>query len=384
MAYGPKLSQPRSSAEKNNNYMTQATRTKYLPPVSIIGTGACSAVGYSAPTTVASVKAGINRIAEHPYMVDSHGDAFITAHAQYLPALMDCIERCWKLGLSAATEALGVIGSLPAGIKNIPVIIGLPGNRPGFTEKMAGEIAARFQDFIHPLCQLAPVETLRGGHSVGLMALEKGCDIISKGHAPLCLVGGIDSLINADDLEWLDLQGMLHSSSNPWGMVPGEGTGFCLLASEKARDALALPARAKILAGATAMEKNLINTNTVCTGEGLCQAISLVTQESEPEELGKIDQIICDLNGLRYRADEFGFTLVKNGKLFTAPGDFIAPADNWGDVGAASGPLFVSLAVHTALQGNEKGPTNLLLAGSDTGERSAMVIQTIKQQGSIQ
>lgn len=361
--------------------MTNATRKKYSPPVSIIGTGASTAVGYSAPTTAASVRAGINRIAQHPYMLDSHGDAFITAHAQYLPILINCLERCWELGLSAANEAMGVIGSPPADIKKIPVIIGLPGIRPGFTEKMAGEIAARFERFTHPFCQLSPVETIRGGHSAGLTALEKGCDIISRGHAPLCLVGGIDSWINPDDLEWLDYQGMLHSSSNPWGMVPGEGAGFCLLASEKTIEALDIPGLAKIPASSTAREKNLINTDRVCTGEGLSHAVSLAAGESAPLEFGEIDQIICDLNGLRYRADEFGFAFVKNGKLFKAPGDFMAPADHWGDVGAASGPLFISLAVHTALQGNEKGPVNLVLAGSDTGERSAVLIKTVKQQG---
>lgn len=364
--------------------MIRSIPNKYTPPVSILKTGACTPVGYCAPTTAASVKAGINRIARHPFMVDSRGNGFITAHAQYLPVLMDCIERFWELGGAAANEALEVIGAPLVGMEKMPVIIGLPAIRPGFTEKMAREIEARFKNLIHPFCQLAPVETILGGHSAGLMALERGCDIISKGRAPLCLAGGMDSRINPDDLEWLDVQGMLHSSSNPWGFVPGEGAGFCLLASEKLMEVSDLPAVAKILAGATVLENNRINTNTVCTGEGLARAISLVSRQSDPPGSGKIDQIICDLNGLRYRADEFGFALVKNARRFKAPDDFMAPADYWGDVGAASGPLFISLAVHTALQGNQKGPINLILTGSDTGERSAMLINTLRQQGAVE
>ncbi len=299
--------------------MTKPSRTQYSPPVSIIGTGASTAVGFTAATTAASVTAGINRITQHPYMVDSRGEPFITVHAQYLPILINALERCWELGLSAASEAIEVIASVPADMEEIPVIIGLPGTRPGFTDKMAGEIAARFEKLTHPFCRLSPVETVRGGHAAGLSALEKGCGIISEGHAPLCLVGGIDSWINPDDLEHLDLQGMLHSNANPWGMVPGEGAGFCLLASEKTLETLDIPSLATIPAISTAMEENLINTDTVCTGEGLSRAVSLAAGEGAPPDSGIIDRIICDLNGLRYRADEFGFALVKNGKLFKAP-----------------------------------------------------------------
>ncbi len=361
--------------------MTKQTSQKYTPPVSIIATGASTAVGYSAPTTAASVRAGINRIAQHPFMVDLRGKAFISARAQYLPDNMDGLERLWELGLSAANEALGVINARLYGITKFPVVIGLPSIRSGFTDKMAKEIEDRFNHFTHPFCKLTPVETICSGHSAGLMAIEKGCDIISKGQAPLCLAGGMDSWINPDDLEWLDFQEMLHSSSNPWGLIPGEGAGFCLLVSDQIIEELNIAAVAHILAGATTREKNLINTDTVCSGQGLSQAISFVPQESDPSEFDKIDQIICDLNGLRYRADEFGFSTVKNAKQFKTPGDFVAPADCWGDVGAASGPLFISLAVHTALQGNQKGPLNLVLTGSDTGERSAMLIKILQQQG---
>lgn len=360
--------------------MIKPAPERHASSVSILATGACTAVGYSAPTSAASVAARIDRMAHHPFMVDSQGKAVITARAQYLPDDMEGLERLWELGLWAALEALEALKESSCSKLKCPVIIGLPAVRPGFSKSMAKEIAARFKHFSRRFFEPEEVETICKGRSAGQMAIEKGCDIISKGIAPLCLAGGIDSWINQEDLEWLDKQEMLHTDANPWGLIPGEGAGFCLLASEKITASLYSPAVAHILAGATTLEKNSIKTGTVCTGQGLSQAIFLVIQGWHPSEDGRIDQIICDLNGLRYKVDEFGFSIVKNANRFKAPDDFMAPADHWGDTGAASGPLFISLAVHNTLQGHQKGPVHLVLTGSDTGERSATLIKTLNQQ----
>jgi len=53
---------------------------------------------------------------------------------------------------------------------------------------------------------------------------------------------------------------------------------------------------------------------------------------------------MCDLNGERYRSTEYTYALLRTEELFvkTRVGH---PADCWGDVGAASGPLFASLAL---------------------------------------
>ena len=73
--------------------------------------------------------------------------------------------------------------------------------------------------------------------------------------------------------------------------------------------------------------------------------------------------------------------MARTSDRFKTPGDFLSPATFWGDAGAACGPLFISLAVHTALQGNAKGPLNLILTSSDTDQRSAMLIETLQQPG---
>jgi 3-oxoacyl-[acyl-carrier-protein] synthase-1 len=357
--------------------MTRPTPEKHPCPVSIITTGACTSVGYTAPTTAASIRAGINRIACHPFMVDMRGGPFITARAKYLPDLLIGIERLWQLVLLAANEALAVIRASHYETRKIPVVIGLANMRPGFTETMEKQIREHFEKFNHPFYTFTPVHTICAGHSAGLMALEKGCDIIRQRLSPVCLAGGIDSWIDPDALEWLDSEQAIYTHENPWGFVPSEGAGFCLLAEDYISRVVDTPAKAHILAGVTTREKDIIHTDTVCTGQGLTQAISLATNHSK----APIDQLICDLNGQRYRADEFGFAMARTSDRFKTPGDFLSPATFWGDAGAACGPLFISLAVHTALQGNAKGPLSLILTSSDTGQRSAMLIETLQQPG---
>jgi 3-oxoacyl-[acyl-carrier-protein] synthase-1 len=85
--------------------------------------------------------------------------------------------------------------------------------------------------------------------------------------------------------------------------------------------------------------------------------------------------MICDQNGEAYRADELAFMLVRLSERFTDGSDFEAPADCWGDVGAASGPLFVVLAAAAAERGYARGPHYVLWTSSESGERGAALLQ---------
>ena len=87
--------------------------------------------------------------------------------------------------------------------------------------------------------------------------------------------------------------------------------------------------------------------------------------------------MICDLNGEPYRANELGFSITRLARRFAAPGEFLAPADCWGDVGAASGPLFAAIAIAAGARGYGRGPRNLLWASSEGGQRSAALLEVL-------
>jgi 3-oxoacyl-[acyl-carrier-protein] synthase-1 len=80
------------------------------------------------------------------------------------------------------------------------------------------------------------------------------------------------------------------------------------------------------------------------------------------------------MNGEPYRADEYGFTVTRTRERFEAASEFVAPADCWGDVGAASGPLLAVLAVVAHAKRYARGGASLLWASSDSGERAAALL----------
>jgi len=335
--------------------------------------GAQTAVGYSAMTSAASIRSGISRLGKHPFMVDKKGHPVIMARAVYLDDGIPLLDRFLQLGIEAAKEALNSLDTMKFTPEEIPLILGLPGQRPGFDKEMVDEIKGKFQKTKFP-CTLSPVETITCGHSAGLMAVARGCDYIKAGVTDICLVGGIDSYEDPDTREWLDETEQLHSKTTKYGFVPGEGAGFCLLATPKIIKKKGTHILGNIIGAAITSEKNIINTNTTCTGEGLSNAIWQAIVQTDNIDL-IVDHIICDMNGVRYRGDEYGFTVPRLRKYLKAPDEFLTPADKWGDVGAASGPLFLNLAISSNLRYYAKGPVTLAWTSSDGGERSAVLME---------
>ncbi len=341
--------------------------------INIIGIGARTTISATAPLTASAVRAGINCFAEHPYMIDKVGEPMIVAMDNELSEELLGIERFLQLATHAAQEALTPLNPSNQSIPNITLIIGLPAKRFGLPAHLATEIAQQLPNKIAGKWTFEQIKTIAGGHASALLAIEQAIQIIQQNPAQLCLIGGVDSYLQPETLEWLDYNEHLHSTANRYGFIPGEAAGFCLLASQQTVHQLSLKPLAQILAVASTQEKNCINTDTVCIGEGLSAAFTNVFQTLKPTNR-QIEQIYCDLNGERYRADEYGFSVLRTREFFIEPGKFIAPADCWGDVGAATGALLINL-ITTAAKGYAQGELSLLWTSSESGERSAALLQ---------
>jgi 3-oxoacyl-[acyl-carrier-protein] synthase-1 len=207
------------------------------------------------------------------------------------------------------------------------------------------------------------------------MAIQSAWDAISSGATELALAGGVDSYMEPDTLEWLEAHDQVHSAgsdNNAYGFIPGEASGFVLLASDVTAARLRLDAALELVKVAFARERNLIKTDSVCTGEGMSELFRLLTDET-----WRADHLYCDMNGEPYRADEFGFAVIRAGEVFADPSSFTAPADCWGDVGAASGPLFLMLAEFANRKGYTPGPVISAFTSSESGERCGFVARSL-------
>lgn len=344
--------------------------------VHLIGGGACTSVGATLAASAAAVRAGIASFGNHPYMVDSVSNPFVVARAGCVPEPFDGAVRLLVMAAAAADEALEPLAPLAGSLGNLGVVVGLPASRPGLSPALPQTFADRLHRHLAVRFPVGSVETVACGHAAGLMALGVAWGRIRSGAASLCLVGGVDSYLVADTLEWLERCDQVHGAgprNNAWGFVPGEAAGFCLLASDAALQSLGLSPWAEVRSVAVAREENLIKTETICLGRGLTEAFELAFGAAGAPWIA-IDNTICDMNGEPYRADEFGFATLRTADRFVDASRFDAPADCWGDVGAASGPLLVNLAATAQRKRYADSKRTLVWASSESGERAAAVL----------
>ena len=340
--------------------------------VGIVGIGARTPVGLTAAASASAVRAAISAIGEHPYYVDKAGEKMCVARDAKLTPELGGVERFYELAKPAMEEALMPLIQSNTQI-SVPLFLGLPESRPGSPKDLAQEMANRLDSFSDVANLRLTTTTFSYGHSAGLMAMEEASRKIRQGQLDFCLVGGVDSYMEAETLEWLDDEGQLMSGENRSGFPPGESAGFLLMASTNAAYHTKLDVLARIVSVETAVEKSRIKTDTICIGKGLTKAINDACRSlSLPNE--KISDVYCDLNGERYRSEEFTFTVLRVQAAFVSVIENITPADCWGDVGAASGPLFACLTVRSGLRGYAKGPRSLLWTSSEGGYRSAAIL----------
>jgi len=340
----------------------------------IIGIGATTAVGLDAASTAAAVRAGVSGFQEHPYMINQEGEPYLLAMVPSIDPGISGAKRYIELMSPSISEALMPLQHLSENKFEITVILGLPEKRPGILDDLAEKVASSIQTNTSEFYKIKDIKIAYKGHAAGLMALESASKLFAAGDCEFCLVGGVDSYIDPDTLDWIEDNEQLHIPSNAWGFIPGEASAFCLVCSVKTANRYNLPIKAQLLAIATAHEENCIKTETICIGEGLTSAVSKALQVL-PDGV-KINQTYCDQNGEAYRADEFGFMLARLSKYFVDPSEYVAPADCWGDVGAASGVLFVQLVCGAAEKGYCIGDISLLWGSSEGGERGATLVRT--------
>lgn len=346
-------------------------------PICVVGLGAITAVGCTAAMTVASVRAGVSMHSFHPFMVNTAAEPYKVCMLPPFDAGLAIEERLKVMTQETAAQLLGL---LPNSIGAVDFLLGLPAPRPGLPEALEN-------------LMLDAVETMEGrpaglklftaakGYASGVYAVRSAIKRLESETAEFCLVGGVDSYMNADTLLWLEMTGQLYSQENPWGFIPGEAAAGCLVCRASTALAYELPVLAQITAASLAIEPDSDNFDNVCTGGGLSMAVEQALEHLPPD--GWVDNLLCDTNGQAYRTDELGFMLARHGSKIKNIGKMQTPAGAWGDVGAATTPLLLALACAPGRSELARESYGLILASTgyippgvqQQGERGALLIQ---------
>jgi 3-oxoacyl-[acyl-carrier-protein] synthase-1 len=343
--------------------------------VDVLGIGASTAVGRSAWSSAAAVRAGISGFTEHPYMIDRMAEPMRVAVAPWLDIGLSGIDRLEALLFPAIEQALAALDPEKAATFRIALSLGLPGARPGLGNDLAPAIMEDLRRKYRQ--QFVALAAFPHGHAAGLLALDAGMRQCVQEEFDACVVAGVDSYIGPDTLEWLEASDQLHGAgplNNAWGFIPGEAAGAILIANTNSAQQIQGAPLARVLAVGTAQEPKAIKATQVCIGEGLAHALRGAL--AALPEGHRVSDVYCDLNGEPYRADEYGFAAMRTKGAFDSVSAFIAPADCWGDVAAAGGPLHLALAVIAALKGYAKGRFAVAWASAEGGERAAALLLT--------
>jgi 3-oxoacyl-[acyl-carrier-protein] synthase I len=338
----------------------------------IVGVGARTPFGSGTAPSAAALRAGLSAVKEHLLLPSRPWTYRQAALDTGLDANLTGPDRLLALAKGALLEACAPLAAAPPGRLQLPLYLGLPELRPGFADQDAEMVQANLARLEGLPFELSEINTFLEGHAAGLTALAAASSRLCRGVLDICLVGGVDSYYHPDTMNWLDKNRQLAGGGARSAFVPGEGAAFCLLASARVQDRFG-EALMHLRSAATGKESKLIKTEDVCLGEGLTNTVEAALDGFPAGQT--INEVICDINGERYRGEEWGFVCLRLSHYFDDPTGYVSPADSWGDLGAASVPLFATLACQAAARGYAKGPRTMLWASSEHGLRGAAVLE---------
>jgi 3-oxoacyl-[acyl-carrier-protein] synthase-1 len=339
-------------------------------PLSLVAHAARTPVGLIAETSAAAVRARLTRFEEFPF-VGAHGEPIFAAADLALAPGLTCVQRILSLVwavLDVTAQKLGGLGYAGP----LRLILVLPEPRPGFGPSESHALLHSLQRALTERGWPIELELGPTGHAGVARSLER---LIEEGpeHA-LQLVVAADSYLHGAPLEWLEREGLLADPRTPNGLIPGEAAACLMLASEPLRARLRLPVLARVVASSCAVESLARDSVTGSLGEALSAAVLAATRTLElPRDTPST--VYIDINGERYRSEEWGFVNLRASEVF-GPAPPIIPADSWGDVGAASGALFAILAAQSWARGYAVGRHALCLTSSLAGLRGATLLES--------
>ena len=288
----------------------------------IVGVGARTPLGFDAASSAAAVRAGISAIQDHPYMIDRFGERMKVTRDIGVDAAVIGPDRAVEIAVSPALDALRPLQAArrATGIRSSSRLV-----RPDRDRRRVSphRLDAKLRSRLAQHVVLNGGGSTAGGHAGGLLAIYHACKTLRDGKAEFCLAGGVDTYLEPETLEWLDENEQLHSEGNIYGFCPGEAAGFCLMTMLTTARAYGLQPLLEVVGASTASEENRIKTETVVLGEGLGAAFRFLFEDAPKDPVGRI---ICDMNGERYRGNEYGFAVIRNPGRFRNAADFETPS----------------------------------------------------------
>ena len=343
----------------------------------IVGVGAVCPVGNGIRQVDASVRAGLGAQAQSALMNQWFEPMTLALFPEEsLEALQPKLEsmpwpaaqlRQLRLAAPALREAVLPLpeGACPA------LFMALPEPHVGAAPLEAADLVSALLAQAKVSFSTATARLFPTGRAAGLVALEAAVAALEQGRAEWSIVGGADSYLDLLRLGQLDAEQRLLGPRVMDGFVPGEGAAFALLTTRRVARRYQLDATIGVSGVAVATDPGHRYGTEPARGEGLSDALESLTRRAPPP----IRRVYAGLNGESFGAKEWGVARIRHAVHFAQDAAIEHPADCYGDLGAATGPVLLALAEKALRRGNA-GPV-LVWASSDREERACALLHTV-------
>ena len=273
-------------------------------------------------------------------------------------------DRLVALAAPALAEAIAQLTSeqRPSSERPLPTFLclaeeGRPDDEPRIEEELLRSAAERASVPLD-VDRSAVVRRGQAGFAHALLLAKHAMD----GGAPIVAVGGVDSYFHPSVVRWLDESYRLQTLDAEDGFIPSEAAAFLVLGRGGSADRLG--AIIDVAAGQEAHYDDPEQPNIARSTTDLLLQLS--------RRAGQPSWTIVDLNGERHRQREWAMASQR-----AVPPEAHETRWVWdtGDVGAASGPLFATIALAHCRLGCAPSERAMLALHSEGAERGVVVLE---------
>lgn len=288
----------------------------------------------------------------------------------------DHADRSIKMSLIAINEALAIPIANQTLPQTIPLVLVMPEPHTNIKHIDHQLLIKNLVGYGELPLNPELVYRIHTGRAGGIQGLEMAFRYLYELEYDHVLIGGSECYLNHPRLDELDAARRLLAPGAVDGFAPGEGAGFLLLTRHPQH---ALNQNNQIIAlhppGISEEPGHLLDdSDQPYRGDGLDEAFKQALKDHNGTG---IQRIYASLNGEHYWAKECSVALMRSQAHFQEPISIEHPADCFGDLGTATGPVLIGLAAQHLLTKQQGLATHMVYSASDGAARAAVRVEKI-------
>jgi 3-oxoacyl-[acyl-carrier-protein] synthase-1 len=341
----------------------------------IAGTGMITPVGGNTAMTVAAVNACINKYSASSFINKKDKPMTVASVPEdALPTLHDDLKKIQLTGrekrlIRLAAPALAEVFAHYPLAQPLPLFLAGPESIHSEVKATTAKILTHFKIQVQANIDLANSRYFAAGRSGAIQAIALAFKYFAATNAPYVLVGGVDSYLDAATLGHLDAEDRVLAENVCDAFAPGEGASFILLRNIE-MEGDATKEETVVFEPGMAVEKGHRYSEEPYLGQGLADAFKLAIENGSGE---KISSIFSAMNGEHFFAKELGVASIRNQSSLNENYIHEHPVDCFGDMGAATAVVLITLAQHKLLKA-KKITQSLVYCSSDMSARTAVCV----------